>query len=127
MPRAAPRCWPGCRARGFDRIAAADGAFYLWCDVGHLTNDSLAFCAGCWTARGSRRRPGVDFDRDRGARFLRFSYCGPAADMAAAPALGASDGFRPDIMRTPPLLRAMSHGGAAIASRAAEASARRMV
>jgi aspartate/methionine/tyrosine aminotransferase len=29
---------------------------------------------------------GLDFDRGRGARFLRFSYCGPAADMAAAPA-----------------------------------------
>ena len=30
---------------GFDRIAAADGAFYLWCDVSALTNDSAAFSA----------------------------------------------------------------------------------
>jgi aspartate/methionine/tyrosine aminotransferase len=28
---------------------------------------------------------GLDFDRGRGGRFLRFSYCGREADMAAAP------------------------------------------
>ena len=28
--------------------------------------------------------PGVDFDRTRGGRFIRFSYCGPEADMRAA-------------------------------------------
>jgi hypothetical protein len=27
----------------------------------------------------------VDFDRDRGARFLRFSYCGPEEAMVQAP------------------------------------------
>ena len=29
---------------GFDRFAPADGAFYLYADVAHLTNDSEAFC-----------------------------------------------------------------------------------
>jgi aspartate/methionine/tyrosine aminotransferase len=71
---------------GFDRIAQADGAFYLWCDVGHLTNDSLDFCARMLEAAGIAATPGVDFDRDRGARFVRFSYCGPEAAMAEAPA-----------------------------------------
>ncbi len=71
---------------GFDRIAAADGAFYLWCDVGHLTNDSLDFAARMLDGAGIAATPGVDFDRDRGARFLRFSYCGTEADMAEAPA-----------------------------------------
>jgi aspartate/methionine/tyrosine aminotransferase len=28
--------------------------------------------------------PGVDFDKTRGSRFVRFSYCGPEADMRAA-------------------------------------------
>jgi aspartate/methionine/tyrosine aminotransferase len=28
--------------------------------------------------------PGVDFDRTRGGRFIRFSYCGPEADMQEA-------------------------------------------
>lgn len=69
---------------GFDRIAAADGAFYLWCDVGHLTNDSVGFCQRMLTEAGIAATPGVDFDRERGHRFLRFSYCGPEADMAEA-------------------------------------------
>jgi aspartate/methionine/tyrosine aminotransferase len=30
--------------------------------------------------------PGVDFDRTRGNRFVRFSYCGPEADMQEAAA-----------------------------------------
>jgi aspartate/methionine/tyrosine aminotransferase len=71
---------------GFDRLASADGAFYLWADVGHLTNDSPAFCARMLAEAGIAATPGVDFDRERGARFLRFSYCGPEADMAEAPA-----------------------------------------
>jgi aspartate/methionine/tyrosine aminotransferase len=76
----------GLPAAGFDRIAQADGAFYLWCDIGHLTNDSLEFCARMLEGAGIASSAGVDFDRDRGARFLRFSYCGPEADMTAAPA-----------------------------------------
>jgi aspartate/methionine/tyrosine aminotransferase len=76
----------GLPAAGFDRIAAADGAFYIWADVGHLTNDSPAFCARMLEEAGIATTPGVDFDRDRGARFIRFSYCGPEADMAEAPA-----------------------------------------
>ncbi|PWS37908.1 1-aminocyclopropane-1-carboxylate deaminase [Falsiroseomonas bella] len=75
----------GLPAAGFDRIAQADGAFYLWCDIGHLTNDSLDFCARMLEGAGIAATPGVDFERDRGARFLRFSYCGPEADMMAAP------------------------------------------
>jgi aspartate/methionine/tyrosine aminotransferase len=33
---------------------------------------------------GVAATPGVDFDRTRGNRFLRFSYCGPEADMRDA-------------------------------------------
>jgi aspartate/methionine/tyrosine aminotransferase len=71
---------------GFDRIAQADGAFYLWCDVGHLTNDSLDFAARMLEGAGIAATPGVDFDRDRGSRFLRFSYCGKEEAMMQAPA-----------------------------------------
>ena len=35
---------------------------------------------------GIAATPGVDFDRDRGTRFLRFSYCGVEAEMVQAPA-----------------------------------------
>jgi aspartate/methionine/tyrosine aminotransferase len=75
----------GLPAAGFDRIAQADGAFYLWCDVGHLTNDSLDFCARMLEGAGIAASSGVDFDRDRGARFLRLSYCGPEEAMVQAP------------------------------------------
>jgi hypothetical protein len=34
---------------------------------------------------GGAATTGLDFDRGRGGRFLRFSYCGREADMAAAP------------------------------------------
>lgn len=70
---------------GFERIAAADGAFYLWCDVSALTNDSAAFSAAMLEGAGIAATTGLDFDRGRGGRFLRFSYCGREADMAAAP------------------------------------------
>ena len=70
---------------GFTSIAAADGAFYLWCDVGHLTNDSAAFCAEMLDQAGIAATTGLDFDRGRGSRFLRFSYCGTEAEMVAAP------------------------------------------
>jgi len=72
-------------AAGLDRLSPADGAFYLWADIGHLTNDSPEFCARLLAEAGIAATPGVDFDRARGSRFLRLSYCGPAEDMAAAP------------------------------------------
>jgi aspartate/methionine/tyrosine aminotransferase len=75
----------GLPAAGFDRMAAADGAFYLWCDVSALTNDSLEFCARMLEGAGIAATPGVDFDRGRGGRFMRFSYCGAVEDMQAAP------------------------------------------
>jgi aspartate/methionine/tyrosine aminotransferase len=70
-------------ASGFS-LGPAEGAFYLWADVGELTNDSEAFCARMLAEAGVAAAPGVDFDRARGSRFVRFSYCGPEADMAAA-------------------------------------------
>ncbi len=33
---------------------------------------------------GVAATPGVDFDAARGNRFVRFSYCGPEADMREA-------------------------------------------
>jgi aspartate/methionine/tyrosine aminotransferase len=76
----------GLPGAGFDRIAQADGAFYLWCDIGHLSNDSLDFAARMLEGAGIAATPGVDFDRERGHRFLRFSYCGEEAAMVQAPA-----------------------------------------
>ncbi|MEE8499455.1 MAG: pyridoxal phosphate-dependent aminotransferase [Kiloniellales bacterium] len=69
---------------GFDRLAPADGAFYLYADVTHLTNDSDVFCRRMLAETGVATTPGNDFDPERGHRFLRFSFAGPEADMAEA-------------------------------------------
>jgi len=75
----------GLPAAGFDRLAEADGAFYLWADVSHLTNDSVDFAARMLAEAGIAATPGVDFDPARGRRFMRFSYCGAETAMAEAP------------------------------------------
>ena len=69
---------------GFSRLSPAEGAFYLFADIADRSNDSVAFCARMLAEVGVAVTPGVDFDRTRGSRFLRFSYCGPEADMIAA-------------------------------------------
>lgn len=69
---------------GFPRISPAEGAFYLYADVSDRTNNAQEFCARMLAEAGVAASPGVDFDRRRGHRFLRFSYCGPEADMAEA-------------------------------------------
>jgi len=69
---------------GFPDVAAADGAFYIYADIGARTNDSMGFCARMLEDAGIAASAGVDFDRARGHRTMRFSYCGPEADMAEA-------------------------------------------
>lgn len=59
---------------GLQRIAPPDGAFYIWADVGHLTDDSLAFCTRLLEETGVALAPGVDFDPVDGHRFIRFSF-----------------------------------------------------
>ncbi|MBI4184696.1 MAG: pyridoxal phosphate-dependent aminotransferase [Proteobacteria bacterium] len=69
---------------GFDRLAPADGAFYLYADVGHMTNDSAAFCARMLAETGVAATPGLDFDPERGNRAVRFSFAGATEEMAEA-------------------------------------------
>ncbi|MFM7489960.1 MAG: pyridoxal phosphate-dependent aminotransferase [Actinomycetota bacterium] len=66
----------GLAAAGIDRIAAADGAFYVYADVSHLTDDSMALCHQWLDRLGVASTPGLDFDLTRGHRFVRFSYAG---------------------------------------------------
>lgn len=61
-------------AMGLGRIAPPDGAFYLYADVGHLTDDSLALAHQLLEDTGVSTAPGVDFDPVDGGRFLRFSF-----------------------------------------------------
>jgi aspartate/methionine/tyrosine aminotransferase len=69
---------------GFARLPPAEGAFYLFADISDRSNDSAGFCARMLLEAGVAASPGVDFDRTRGTRFVRFSYCGPEADMREA-------------------------------------------
>lgn len=69
---------------GFTRMAESDGAFYLYADVTHLTNDSEAFCRRMLAETGVAATPGIDFDPDRGRGFVRFSFARSNEDMAEA-------------------------------------------
>ncbi len=69
---------------GLDRLAPADGAFYVYADVGHLTDDSMAFAHRLLAETGVATAPGVDFDTVAGGRHLRMSFAGSEAEMHAA-------------------------------------------
>ena len=69
---------------GLDRLAPADGAFYLYADIAPLGLDSQTFCDRLLDEAGIAATPGIDFDAARGHRYVRFSYCGPEADMHEA-------------------------------------------
>ncbi|KAK0340604.1 hypothetical protein LTR94_029851, partial [Friedmanniomyces endolithicus] len=59
---------------GLGKIAPPDGAFYIWADIGHLTEDSAAFCERLLRDTGVATAPGVDFDPVEGGRYIRFSF-----------------------------------------------------
>ncbi|WP_157114993.1 pyridoxal phosphate-dependent aminotransferase [Nocardia niwae] len=69
---------------GITDLAPADGAFYAYADIGHLTDDSRAWCADVLHHTGVALAPGVDFDTVNGHRTVRFSFAGATADIEAA-------------------------------------------
>ncbi len=78
----------GLGAAGMTELAPPDGAFYVWCDISHLLSSSLPtsqeLCAHWFNELGIAVTPGVDFDRQRGDRFVRFSYAGSPSTMTEA-------------------------------------------
>ena len=69
---------------GLSKIVPADGAFYLYVDVGAYTSDSLAFTKLMLDETGVAATPGLDFDPGRGGQYVRFSYAGATTEMAEA-------------------------------------------
>jgi aspartate/methionine/tyrosine aminotransferase len=67
---------------GIDRLAPADGAFYVYADVGHLTDDTMALSRRMLAETGVGVAPGIDFDTVNGRHFLRFSFAGRTEDIA---------------------------------------------
>ncbi len=74
----------GLRRLGIDKVAPADGAFYVYADISHLTDDSAVFAARLLAEAGIAAAPGVDFDQVDGHRFLRFSFAGSTAGIEGA-------------------------------------------
>jgi aspartate/methionine/tyrosine aminotransferase len=61
-------------ALGLESIAPPDGAFYIYAYVGHMTDDSLAFCKELHSDTGVATAPGVDFDPKLGRHYMRISF-----------------------------------------------------
>ena len=78
---------------GLDRLAPADGAFYVYADVSHLVGptagspmaaDSMALCHRLLDETGVATAPGVDFDTVDGGHFVRLSFAGSTAEVGEA-------------------------------------------
>jgi aspartate/methionine/tyrosine aminotransferase len=79
---------------GIEKLAPADGAFYVYADVGHLTDDSMRLVYELLGETGVAVAPGVDFDPVDGHRFVRLSFAG-----ATAPIEEALERMRPFVER----------------------------
>ena len=72
---------------GWTDVAPADGAFYVYADIGAVLGrhlDSEAWCAALLEEQGVALTPGTDFDRIDGRTTVRVSLAaGPEAVAAA--------------------------------------------
>jgi aspartate/methionine/tyrosine aminotransferase len=69
---------------GIDRLAPADGAFYVYADMGRFTDDSMAFCLRLLDETGVATAPGIDFDTEVGNRYVRMSFAGRPEEITEA-------------------------------------------
>jgi len=61
---------------GFDAVAPADGAFYLYANVSPFNIDAATLAQRLLEETGVAATPGHDFDPFDGDRWIRFSYAG---------------------------------------------------
>ncbi|WP_114008945.1 pyridoxal phosphate-dependent aminotransferase [Cohaesibacter intestini] len=71
-------------ALGLGDFMPMDGAFYAYCNVSRLTNDSMDFAKRSLTEAGVALTPGADFDTTRGHHYVRMSFAGTEEDMHEA-------------------------------------------
>lgn len=69
---------------GITELAPADGAFYAYADIAHLTDDSTRWCADLLSHTGVALAPGIDFDTENGNHTVRISFAGATADIEEA-------------------------------------------
>ena len=74
----------GLASVGIDRIAPADGAFYVYADVSDFTDDSQELSKHWLEELGVAATSGIDFDPTNGHKFIRFSYAESTADISDA-------------------------------------------
>ena len=64
--------------------APADGAFYLYVDIGAISGNSGDFARRMLHEAGVAVTPGIDFDQTEGGRYLRLSYAGSSSTIKIA-------------------------------------------
>ncbi len=69
---------------GLTAIAPPDGAFYIYADVRHLTDNSVAFCTRLLNETGVATAPGIDFDPVDGRHFIRLSFAVSTPEISEA-------------------------------------------
>jgi aspartate/methionine/tyrosine aminotransferase len=69
---------------GLDKLAPADGAFYIYADVSEWTSDSLSWAARLLDEAGVAVAPGIDFDTVAGGNFIRMCFAGDGDEIARA-------------------------------------------
>lgn len=69
---------------GFTDLAPADGAFYIYADISSMGSNAETICRAMLDETGVAATPGLDFDPERGNRYIRFSFAGSTDDMAEA-------------------------------------------
>ncbi|MBU2982719.1 aminotransferase class I/II-fold pyridoxal phosphate-dependent enzyme [Lentibacter algarum] len=66
---------------GLSNFAPPDGAFYIYIDVSHMTDDSRKLASDILHKAGVAVTPGMDFDPVRGHQTLRLSYARSSEDI----------------------------------------------
>jgi len=74
----------GLTSLGLDRLAPADGAFYVYADVSAISDDSAILCSRALAEAGVAIAPGADFDTVDGHRWVRMSFAGATAEVTGA-------------------------------------------
>ncbi|MBQ0757010.1 MAG: pyridoxal phosphate-dependent aminotransferase [Amphritea sp.] len=64
----------GLRELGFDIPLMPEGAFYVYADASHLTDNTFDFCWELLEQDKVAVTPGIDFGDHRANQFIRFSY-----------------------------------------------------
>lgn len=82
---------PRLQALGFLVPVTPQGAFYVYADCAHFSNDSQAFAERLLDEAGIAATPGIDFGAHRAGVHLRLAYTQPLPRLAEA--LARLDGF----------------------------------